>query len=340
MADRTEVCIIGSGRAGMIHARNFNSRVPGAWLAAVADPSEEARAAATAELGLDTTFAGYEEALQDPRIDAVVVVAPTVFHREIVVAAAQAGKHILCEKPMAMTADECREMIAATDNAGVKLQIGFMRRFDESFTDAFVRLQDGEIGDVNEVKSLTHGPSVPQPWMLDIAKSNGPLAEVSSHDIDTVRWFGGGDITEVFAIGRNFRCPDSTARFPDFYDTVAMVCRLDNGVQGIIDGAVSVGYGYDARAEILGSDGVILVGDIKGNRTTVHKRGWEMAAGNVRSWRNLFTEAYLEEDREFIKCITEDLEPRVTGHDGLQAVEVVNAGNESIRTGKPVTVGG
>ena len=340
MTDRIGVCVIGSGRAGMIHARNFRAGVPGAELVAIADPLEDARREAARELDLSTSFARYEEALADERVGAVVVVAPTVYHREIVVAAAQAGKHVLCEKPMAMNASECREMISAADEAGVRLQIGFMRRFDASYRDAFARVESGEIGHVNQVKSLTHGPSVPREWMLDIAKSNGPLAEVCSHDIDTVRWFGGSDIAEVFAIARNFRCRDRADEYPDFYDTVALLCLLENGVQGVIDGAVSVGYGYDARTEVLGSDGLILVGELRGTSATAHKRGGEMTAKTVESWRNLFRDAYWNEDVSFVQAIVHDRDPEVTGRDGLQAVEVVNAGNESIKTGKPVSVGG
>ena len=324
----------------MIHARNFRGGVPGAELVAIADPADDARREAASELDLATSYAGYEEALADERVGAVVVVAPTVYHRDIVVAAAQAGKHVLCEKPMAMNADECREMIRAADEARVKLQIGFMRRFDESFGDASARLRSGEIGTVNQVKSLTHGPSVPQEWMLDIGKSNGPLAEVCSHDIDTVRWLGGADITEVFAVGNNFRCRDRADEYPDFYDTVSMLCRLKNGVQGIIDGAVSVGYGYDARTEVLGTDGLILVGDLRGTTTTAHRRSGEMSAAIVKSWRNLFKDSYWNEDVSFVQAIVQGGEPAVTGEDGLQAVLVVNAGNESIRTGKPVVVGG
>ena len=340
MENQIGVCIVGSGRAGMIHARNFKAGVPGAHLVAVVDPSETARAEAANELDLQTTFADYQDALADERIGAVVVVAPTVFHREIVVAAAQAGKHILCEKPMAMDAGECRQMITAADAGGVKLQIGFMRRFDSSFAEAYERIQNGTIGSVNQVKSLTHGPSVPQPWMLDIKKSNGPLAEVNSHDIDTVRWFAGSDIEEVYAIGSNFRCTESADAYPDFYDTVSVLCRLKNGVHGVIDGAASVGYGYDARAEILGSDGIIFVGDLRGNSVTAHQRSGEMLGTTVKSWRDLFKDAYWNEDVAFIRAITEDLPVEVTGNDGLEAVQVVTAGNESIRTGRPVSVGG
>ena len=340
MARTIGVCVIGAGRAGLIHAGNFRAGVDGTTLVAVSDPSEKARNAATSTMGECRGYADYQDALQDDRVDAVVVVAPTVFHREIVVAAAAAGKHVLCEKPMAMNATECHQMIEACEKAGVKLQVGFMRRFDDSFAAAKMRIQEGDLGAVNQVKSLTHGPSVPQEWMLDIEKSNGPLAEVCSHDIDTVRWLGGADIKHVYAIAGNYRCRDQAKTYPDFYDTVVLLCSLENGVQGVIDGAVSVGYAYDARAEILAENGVIQVGDLAANRVTTFKRGFSADFGAVRSWRNLFSEAYRREDEAFVEAIAGDTEPRVTGYDGLQAVMVVNAGNESIRTGKPVEVGG
>src|SRR5580658_4029070 len=130
------IAIIGIGRAGLIHARNFSTAVRGAHLAALADPGTEALAAAAKEFGMEAAFADYRAALACPGVDAVVIATPTSLHREIAVAAAAAGKHIFCEKPMAMNAAECDGMIAATESAGVVLQIGFMRRFSESFAAA------------------------------------------------------------------------------------------------------------------------------------------------------------------------------------------------------------
>jgi predicted dehydrogenase len=206
------VCVIGAGRAGMIHARNYVGSIPGARLVALSDPFESALTEAAAELGEVALYTDLNDALADPAVDAVVVVTPTDLHRDIVVAAARAGKHVFCEKPMAMHPGECREMIAACEEADVKLQLGFMRRFDESYQSGYEQIRDGRIGEVNQIKSLTHGPSVPQPWMLDVGKSNGPLAEVSSHDIDTLRWYAGSEIVEVHAIAGNYRCRDQIGR--------------------------------------------------------------------------------------------------------------------------------
>ncbi len=325
------ICIIGVGRAGMIHAQNFRTNVPGAKLVAIADPGDGTAAAAARELGLKKYYLNYADALGDSEVDAIVVVTPTAYHKEIAVAAAEAGKHILCEKPMAMDEQECDDIIEAAAVNKVKLQVAFMRRFDESFMQAKEVIDSGEIGDVVLVKSLTRGPSVPHRWMYDINKSNGPLAEVNSHDIDTLRWFTGSEFASVHAVGGNYRCPEALDEFPDFYDNVVMNATFLNGMQGSVDGAVAVNYGYDARVEILGTKGVIFLGRVHDKAITVCSGKNGVVRPVMNSWRNLFKSAYLAEDIHFVECIQRDREPKVTGYDGKMAVKVVRAGNLSIR---------
>lgn len=337
MNSKVGIAIIGSGRAGMIHARNFARGIDGARLVAIVDPVAEARESALRELGIEKSYADYYDALDDPEVNAVIVVTPTVLHRKIVVAAAAAGKHIFCEKPMAMNVAECQEMIEACRHSGVQIQIGFMRRYARDFIAAKEAINAGRIGEPVLIKSLTHGPSVPQPWMYDIAKSNGPLAEVNSHDIDTLRWIADDDIAEVYAIGGNYRCPEAKEKYPDFYDTVAMTLRFVRGAEGMIDGAVSVGYGYDSRMEILGTKGALFVGSLEESRLVVcSSSNKELSTPAVKSWRSLFIDAYREEDLAFVHCIHEDRECSPSGSDGLAAVETVVAGNQSIVTGSPV----
>ncbi len=331
------VCVIGSGRAGMIHGRNFAGKLRGARLEALCDPNKEALNQAADELGVEKRYADLQQVLEDQAVDAVVVVTPTVFHRDIVIKAAQAGKHILCEKPMAMNEQECLDMIEACEENQVKLQIGFMRRFDESFRYAKKRIESGEIGEVVLVKSLTHGPSIPQPWMYDIKKSNGPLAEVSSHDIDALHWYSGSYLSEVYAVAGNYRSPDAVQEYPDFYDNVIMTARCLNGSQGLVDGAQGVLYGYDSRVEILGTKGIIHVG--RSNQHSVVSVTQEgISTPFVSSWRTLFLDAYYEEDRCFIDAVVNDTPVEVTGLDGLEAVRVVNAGNRSITERCPVRI--
>ena len=327
---KVKVCLIGSGRAGMIHARNMAGSVPGGEIYAACAPDISAAKAAAEELGIETYYQDYTEALSDEQIDAVIIACPTKYHREIAVAAANEGKHIFCEKPMAMNEEECDEMIKAAVDNGVKLQIGFMRRFDDSFREAKKMIEEGEIGDVVLVKSHTRGPSKPREWMYDIEKSNGPLAEVCSHDIDTVRWFAGSELKSVYALGGNFRNKEIADKYPDFYDNVIVNAEFENGVHACIEGAQYVQYGYDARVEILGTKGVICIGDMHEKKITSANETHELKRPSMHSWTHLFKDAYLLEDRSFIEAILNDSEVECSGHDGKMAVKIVKAGNESI----------
>jgi myo-inositol 2-dehydrogenase/D-chiro-inositol 1-dehydrogenase/scyllo-inositol 2-dehydrogenase (NAD+) len=172
--------------------------------------------------------------------------------------------------------------------------------------------------------------------MYDISKSNGPLAEVNSHDIDTLRWFTGSDAESLHAIAGNFRCDNARARYPDFYDTVLMNLRMKNGMLGNIDGAQGVQYGYDARVDILGTDGHIEIGGMAESTTLLYTKDRQFRGDTVKSWTGLFYEAYVNEDISFVKSIREGKPPEVTGIDGMAAVEIVLAGNESIKSGKIV----
>ena len=328
--------VIGAGRAGMIHANAFHAAVDDAVLVGVSDPNPEARADASRALGVPA-YADHRELLE-AGLEGVVVVSPTKFHHDIVVEASTAGKHVLCEKPMAMTVAECEDMIAAAESTSTKLQIGFMRRFDAGFQRAKQLVDEGRIGDVVMVKSLTRGPSTPQPWMYDIAASSGPLAEVSSHDIDALRWLSGSEVQSLYAIAGNFRSDDARADWPRFYDTVLVSATMQNGSIGLIDGAQGVQYGYDSRVEILGTHGRLDVGSLEANRVVVHEHDGVSRRDIVPSWRNLYSDAYVREAASFVRAILKDTEPLVTGRDGLAAVAIVNAGNESITSGQVVSL--
>jgi myo-inositol 2-dehydrogenase/D-chiro-inositol 1-dehydrogenase/scyllo-inositol 2-dehydrogenase (NAD+) len=315
----------------MMHARNFAGSVPGAKLVAIVDPAEDAARKACDELGVATCYGAFSHVLDNKEIDACVVVSPTKYHAETVVALAAAGKHILCEKPMAMTAGECDSMIAASEKNGVILQIGFMRRFDSGYRRAKEIVDAGAVGDVVMVRSNTRGPSVPKPWMYDIDKSNGPLAEVNSHDIDTLRWFTGSEFSSVYAIGGNYRCPDAKKCYPDFYDNVVVAAAFENGAQGMMDGAQGAGYAYDARTEVLGTTGCVHVGRLQGDAVVTYSSCDGLGKyPAVNSWRQLFKDAYLREDIAFVDAIMRQIPPAATGHDGKKAVQVVDAGNRSI----------
>ncbi len=330
------VCVVGVGRAGMVHATNFRENVPGASLVAVVDADLELARERAKDLGVDPFSPDLCQALDRAEIDAICITTPTFTHAEIAVTAAEAGKHIFCEKPMALTLEEAEEMIQATRKAGVILQMGFMRRFDPVFTAAKKRIEGGEIGSPMLVRSLTRGPGLPPRWACDPRTSNGMLAEVNSHDFDTIRWLAEGEFERIYAEANTLKCFDLKEEFPNFYDNAIVSLHLKNGTLGVIEGSCPVGYGYDARAEVLGSEGVILIGQLQDTAVVSCTKSTGLVASNFPGWRERFRQAYIAEDRHFVDCIIKEQEPAVTGEDGKRALEGVLAANRSIETGRPV----
>lgn len=333
-----QVCLVGAGRAGMVHGINYRQNIVGAALAAIVETDPALAEKAARELQVDAVFPDINTALELARFNAVVITSPTFTHTEIAVAAARAGKHIFCEKPMALTSAECDRMIQAAAETKVILQIGFMRHFDPPFVDAFRKIQDGAIGDVMRIHTMTRGPGLPPRWACDIRTSNGMLAEASSHDFDTVRWLGGADLVRVYTEAETYKCHDLKKEFPEFYDNALVNVRLANRVMGIIDTSVPVDYGYDARAEVLGTKGVMFIGELRQEAVTVCTRDTGMVQPQFIAWRDRFREAYLAEARHFVECTVQGKTPIVTGLDGKKAVEGVVAANESIRRGMPVSL--
>lgn len=336
MEKKVRVCLIGCGRAGMIHAMDYVGGVQGAVLFALCDPVEENLEKASGITGVTRTYKDWNDVMDDQEIDAVIVVTPTQFHHDIVLAAARAGKHVFCEKPMASTQEECDDMIKACAQHHVKLQIGFMRRFDKSFQRAKELLDAGTIGKPALIRSNTYGPSQPKEWMYDVRRNYGPIGEVNSHDFDTVRWYAGSEVKMIHAIGGNFRSTEHAADYPEYYDTCTVLLEFENGVLGTITGAQYVKYGYDSRAEILGTDGIIKVGDQKADRVEVAHPDMQVSYDSMDSWRTLFHDAYLAEDRSFIECIRNDTQPKVTGVDGKMALILVNEGLRSLLEHRPI----
>jgi myo-inositol 2-dehydrogenase/D-chiro-inositol 1-dehydrogenase/scyllo-inositol 2-dehydrogenase (NAD+) len=339
MAKIIKVCLVGAGRAGQVHAGSLTEHLRGGTLAVLVDPEPMALEKTGARFGVEARFTSLEEAIHEAEFDAVVITTPTFTHRDLALEAAAAGKHIFCEKPMALSLEECDQMLEAANRSRVLLQLGFMRRFDADFEAAAARIEAGEIGQPMLIKSLTHGPGLPPPWARDLRTSNGMLAEVNSHDFDSVRWLAHSDPAAVYADVSNFKGEKHGVTTADFYDTALVNIRFESNALASISGVCPCDYGYDARIEIVGEKGLIQIGALQGQSVvlcTDRERG--IVSPIYRSWPERFGSAYVREMKHFLTCIRTETEPSVGGRDGRWAVAVVLAATQSFLQQRRVSI--
>lgn len=337
MTTPIRICMVGAGRVARVHTHSLANRLPAGEVIAIVDPITESRQALAEQFSIPSQYASLEEALEKEQFDSVVITTPTPTHASLAILAAGHGKHVFLEKPMALSLAECDAIILACAQNGVLLQLGFMRRFDPEFADAARRIQSGEIGQPMMIKSLTHGPGLPPPWARDLRTSNGMLAEVNSHDWDTLRWLIGAEYTRVYAEVANLKGHALQVEVPDFYDNVLVNVRFTSSALGMISGICPCSYGYDARVEIYGEKGIMLIGELQGQAVTVcTDRDQGLRIPIHRTWPERFAWGYIYEMEHFLECIRSGASPKVGGEDGRWAVAGVLAATRSFQEARPV----
>lgn len=330
------VGLIGAGRMGSFHAASLAQKVPGAVLAAVADPVAGAAQRLAEQLGAGKYYSEPQAMLDDPEIDAVLIATPARTHAQLVAAAARAGKHVFCEKPMAVTLEEADHAINAAKQAGVVLQVGFNRRFALGFAAALAEIKAGDIGSPQLIRSLTRDPAplrdpsgIP-PWTIYL--------ETLIHDFDMLLHCNpGAKAVEVYAIADALVRPD----FKDkgLLDTSVVTIRFDNGAIAVADASFQAVYGYDVRAEVFGSSGMLQMGNINVNNC-VRYGAAGISIDTSRQDTDLLAEAYIAELTEFVRCAATGETPRASGEDARNALQVALACIASVQQGKPVQLRG
>ena len=337
MSQVVKICMIGAGRVGKLHSGNLRRYIPGGVVTSLVDTAPQMLKETAEEFGIEERCTSLEEALDKSDFDAVVITTPTFTHKQLAVLAAEKGKHVFLEKPMAMDLKECDEIIETCKKNSVHLQLGFMRHFDPDFALAYERIQAGDIGEPMLVKSLTHGPGLPPPWARDLKTSNGNLAEVNSHDLDATRWYMGSNPERIYVEVANFKGEERGVDVENFYDNMIANLKFESGGLGSISGICPCDYGYDARMEIVGKKGIMVVGELKGNALTVGiDRDTGLVTPIFRRWPDRFYMAYIHEIEHFVESIQNDTEPKVSGEDGRWAVAGVLAGTKSLLEERPV----
>ncbi len=331
------ICVVGGGRVGNLHSTTISRFIPHARIVAIVDPIEKIRKETAKKFGVDEQFEHLDQALEKVNFEGVVITTPTPTHKSLCVTAANYGKHIFLEKPMALNLDECDEIINASEKKGVILQLGFMRRFDPDFSAAAERIESGEIGQPMMIKSNTHGPGLPPPWARDLRTSNGMLAEVNSHDWDAVRWLMNSNFNRVYTEIANFKGSKYEINTPNFYDNALTSIQFESGGLGMISGICPCDYGYDARVEIVGELGIIQIGELRGQSIVVcNNREKGLITPIFRTWPERFAWGYINEIEHFIECIQAEKKPKVGGEEGRWAVAGVLAGTRSFLEERPV----
>ena len=339
MKSQVRICMVGAGRVGKNHSRAITRHVPAGKIVALVDPMEAVRNETATEFDIERQYDTLEQALEGVGFDAVIITTPTPTHLPITELAAAHGKHVFLEKPMALNLQECDQIIEAVEKNNVILQLGFMRRFDPEFVAAEARILGGEIGTPMMVKSNTHGPGLPPPWARDLRTSNGMLAEVNSHDWDTVRWLMGSDYERVYTEVANFKGPANNVDTPNFYDNALVNIKFESGGLGLISGVCPCGYGYDARVEVVGEKGILQIGELKGQAVVVcTDRDLGLITPVTRTWPQRFQWGYIYELEHFVECIQTDTQPRAGGQEGRWAVAGALAGTRSFLEQRPVSL--
>lgn len=326
--------LIGAGRIGQVHAETITRRVKDATLVAVADVNEAAARACAAQHGIAQATGDPSALMNDPSIQAVLICSSTDTHAPLIEAAAQAGKHIFCEKPIALNLAAIDRALRAVAQAGVKLQIGFNRRFDANFQRIRRAVESGEIGEPHILHIVSRDPAPPPIEYVKV--SGGLFLDMAIHDFDMARFLMGSEIEEVQAVGAA-RVDPAIGAAGDV-DTAVTLLRFANGAFGTIDNSRRAVYGYDQRAEVFGSRGAIAADNNYPNNVVISDAGAVRRDLPLNFFMQRYIESYQREIEAFVRCIVEDKPAPVNGEDGRIAVVIGLAAKRSLAEGRPVKV--
>jgi myo-inositol 2-dehydrogenase/D-chiro-inositol 1-dehydrogenase len=332
MTRQINVGIIGAGRIGRVHAENLAYRIPEANVVAIADIFVESAEKCAADFNIPSAFKDHQAIMENDEIEAVVICSSTDTHAQFIGEAAAAGKHIFCEKPIDFDLTKIDRALEAVGQAGVKLQVGFNRRFDPSFKRVRDAVAEGKIGTPHILHIFSRDPAPPPIEYIKV--SGGIFLDMTIHDFDMARYLIGSEVEEVYAAGGVMVDP-RIGQAGDI-DTALVTLRYAQGTIGSIDNSRQAVYGYDQRVEVFGSEGSMVVANHTPDNAIYSNADGVHGAKPLYFFIERYSDAYIAEMREFITCILEDKMPSVTGIDGRIPVVMGLAAWKSYRENRPV----
>ncbi len=326
-----KVGLIGAGRIGRVHAENLTYRIPEAKVVAVSDIFVEAAEKLAAALGA-AAYQDHRRILEDSHIDAVLICSSTDTHAQFIEEAAEAGKQVFCEKPIALDLGKIDSALATVERTGVKLQIGFNRRFDPNFKRIQEIVATGKIGEPQILRITSRDPAPPPIEYVRV--SGGIFLDMTIHDFDMARFLMGQEVESVYAAGDVLVDP-AIGQAGDV-DTAVITLRFADGALGVIDNSRQAVYGYDQRVEVFGSSGLVSADNAYPNTVQIGDARHVHRDLPLNFFMERYTESYVNEMRAFVECIVHDTLPLVTGLDGRIPVVMGFAAKKSLAEGRPV----
>lgn len=330
-----KVGIIGAGRIGKVHTESICNYVKNAEVKAIADPflSEETAAWAK-KLGVEVVTKDYHEILADPEIGAVLICSSTDTHSPISIEAIHAGKHIFCEKPIDHDVAKINEVRKALEGTGLKYQVGFNRRFDHNFEAVRNAVQAGKIGEPHIVKITSRDPEPPS--AAYVAVSGGMFLDMTIHDFDMARFLVGSDVEEVYV--QSAVLVDPAIGEAGDVDTAVITMKMTNGALAVIDNSRRAAYGYDQRAEVFGSKGMVAVENDSVSNAKIATADGVTGEKPLFFFLERYMQAYAKEVTAFVDALVNDTEVPVNQDDGLKAVLIGLAATKSAKEHRPVKI--
>jgi myo-inositol 2-dehydrogenase/D-chiro-inositol 1-dehydrogenase len=333
MAKMVKIGLIGAGRIGKLHGNNLVRSVSGAKIEALAEIMLNDDHKKWAErLGIKKVYKDPREIMKDPDIDAVFICSSTDTHADLIIEAAQAGKNIFCEKPIHTNVTIIKEALEAVKKAGVKLQVGFVRRFDHNHKKVRDTVASGRLGRPHIVKVTSRDPEA-QPIEY-VSVSGGIFMDMTIHDFDMVRYLAGSEVSEVSAYGAILIDP----RIKEFgdVDTAIVMLKFENGALGVIDNSRAARYGYDQRTEVHCDKGCVQAANDLIDTSMISTADGVYLEKPTWFFLERYNDAFIAEAQAFVDAISNNGEVPVDGNDGLMAVYVAQAAEKSLKENRPV----
>lgn len=329
------VGIIGAGRIGKVHVESICTKVENAKIKTLADPFMSEKTSEWAKnMGVKNTVKDYREILEDPEIDAVLICSSTDTHSSISVEAINAGKHVFCEKPIDHDVAKIKSVMEALKAHPVKYQVGFNRRFDHNFEAVREAVASGKIGEPHIIKITSRDPEPPGADYVKV--SGGMFLDMTIHDFDMVRFLAGCNASEVYTEAAVLVDP-AIGEAGDV-DTAIVTLKMENGAIAVIDNSRKAVYGYDQRAEVFGSKGMVSVSNDMASSAVISGADGVTGEKPLHFFLERYMDAYAKEIKCFIEAVEKDTDVPLGVEDGLESVLMGLAAKKSFEEHRPVKI--